>query len=55
MANLTRAIDDARSRRLAALASFEAVAASSKSSSHEPWCRESLHERFKGRCSWTST
>ncbi len=36
---------DARSRRLAALASFEAVATSSESASREPWCRESLHER----------
>lgn len=36
---------DARSRRLAALASFEAVATSTESASREPWCRESLHER----------
>lgn len=36
---------DARSRRLAALASFEAVAASSQSVSDEPWQRESLHDR----------
>lgn len=36
---------DARSRRLAALASFEAVATSSQSASREPWRRESLHER----------
>lgn len=36
---------DARSRRLAALSSFEAIAAASHSSSREPWSRESLHER----------
>jgi len=36
---------DARSRRLAALANFEAIAASSQSASREPWRRDSLHER----------
>jgi hypothetical protein len=36
---------DARSRRLAALAQFEAVAAGSSSASGVPWTRESLHER----------
>jgi predicted transcriptional regulator len=36
---------DARSRRLDALARFEAVAASSESSSAGPWSRGSLHER----------
>jgi hypothetical protein len=36
---------DARSRRLAALAQFEAVAEGSASSSSAPWTRESLHER----------
>jgi hypothetical protein len=35
---------DARSRRLAALAQFEAVAEGSASSSSAPWTRESLHE-----------
>jgi hypothetical protein len=41
---LTRYVD-ARSRRLEALARFEAVAASSQSSSEGPWSREALHER----------
>ena len=36
---------DGRSRRLAALAQFEAVAAGSSSASGAPWTRESLHER----------
>jgi hypothetical protein len=36
---------DARSRRLAALAQFEAVADGSSSASSAPWSRESLHER----------
>jgi hypothetical protein len=36
---------EARSRRLAALASFEAIAASSQSASREPWGSKSLHER----------
>lgn len=61
MANLTLAIDDAllqraremalgrtveaRSRRLEALAQFEAVASGSHSASRQPWSRESLHER----------
>jgi hypothetical protein len=36
---------DARSRRLAALAQFEAVARGSSSASSAPWSRESLHER----------
>ncbi len=36
---------DARSQRLEALASFEAVAASSQGISHQPWSRESLYER----------
>lgn len=36
---------DARSRRLEALSRFEAVAASSASSSAAAWSRESLHER----------
>jgi predicted transcriptional regulator len=36
---------DARSRRLAALERFEAVASGSESFSLEPWTRESLHER----------
>ena len=35
---------NARSRRLAALAQFEAIAVSSQSSSKEPWSRDSLHE-----------
>jgi hypothetical protein len=35
---------DARSRRLAALADFEAIATATHSSSSEPWSRESLHE-----------
>lgn len=41
---LTRYVD-ARIRRLEALASFEAVAASSQGISHQPWSRESLYER----------
>ncbi len=41
---LTRYVD-ARSRRLEALARFEAVAAGSQSASEGPWRRESLHER----------
>jgi hypothetical protein len=36
---------DARSRRLEALARFEAVASGSASSSASPWSRDSLHER----------
>ena len=36
---------DARSRRLEALARFEAVANGSASSSASPWSRDSLHER----------
>jgi hypothetical protein len=36
---------DARSRRLKALAQFEAVASSSESRSDGPWSRASLHER----------
>ncbi len=36
---------EASSRRLAALAQFEAVAAGSSSASGVPWTRESLHER----------
>jgi hypothetical protein len=36
---------DARSRRPAALAPFEAVADGSASASGAPWTRESLHER----------
>jgi hypothetical protein len=36
---------DARQRRLEALARFEAVAATSHSSSSAPWGRETLHER----------
>jgi hypothetical protein len=36
---------DARSRRLDALARFEAVAVGSRSSSAAPWSRDSLHER----------
>ncbi len=36
---------DARSRRLAALADFEAIAAETHVASAEPWSRESLHER----------
>lgn len=36
---------DARSRRLEALARFEAVASSSQCVSDGPWRRESLHER----------
>ncbi len=36
---------DARTRRLAALADFEVIAAATHSASHEPWSRESLHER----------
>ena len=35
---------DARSRRLAALAQFEAIAVSSQSASSEAWSRASLHE-----------
>ena len=35
---------DARTRRLAALAQFEAIAVSSQSASAEPWSRASLHE-----------
>lgn len=37
---------ETRSRRLEALAQFEAVASSSHSASQQPWSRESLHERF---------
>ena len=36
---------DARSRRLEALARFEAVAASAQSCSEGPWSRDALHER----------
>jgi hypothetical protein len=36
---------DARSRRLEALARFEAVATSSQSCSEGPWSRDALHER----------
>jgi hypothetical protein len=36
---------DARSRRLRALASFEAIAATTHSASSQPWSRESLYER----------
>ena len=36
---------DRRSRRLAALERFEAIATASASTSSEPWSRESLHER----------
>jgi hypothetical protein len=36
---------DARSRRLEALARFEAVAVSSQSCSEGPWSRDALHER----------
>ena len=36
---------EGRSRRLESLSRFEAVAASSQSSSAEPWTRDSLHER----------
>jgi hypothetical protein len=36
---------DARSRRLEALARFEAVAASSQSCSEGPWSRDALHKR----------
>ncbi len=36
---------DARSRRLAALSDFEAIAAATHSKTAEPWSRESLHER----------
>ena len=36
---------DARSRRLAALANFEAIASATRSASSEPWSRASLHER----------
>lgn len=36
---------DARSRRLEALADFEAVASSSNSCSDGPWSRASLHDR----------
>ena len=36
---------DARSRRLAALARFEAVSENSHSATEAPWSRESLHER----------
>jgi hypothetical protein len=36
---------DARSQRLQALARFESVAEASGSRSHEPWNRESLHQR----------
>ncbi len=36
---------DARSRRLEALADFEAIAATTHSTSAEPWSRASLHER----------
>ena len=36
---------DARSRRLEALAGFEAVAQASESLSEASWSRESLHER----------
>ena len=36
---------DSRSHRLASLDRFEAVANALKSSSSEPWSRESLHER----------
>ena len=35
---------DARTRRLQALAAFEAVAEASRSASGGPWSRESLHE-----------
>jgi hypothetical protein len=41
---LTRYVD-ARSQRLEALASFEAVAVTSQGISHQPWSRESLYER----------
>ncbi len=41
---LTRYVD-ARSRRLEALARFEAVAVSSQSCSEGPWSRDALHER----------
>jgi len=34
----------ARSRRLAALEGFEAVASASQSASQAPWSRESLHD-----------
>lgn len=36
---------EARSRRLEALAQFEAVASGSHSASREPWSREALHQR----------
>ena len=36
---------DARSRRLEALDDFEAIAATTCSTSAEPWSRASLHER----------
>ena len=36
---------DARSRRLTALARFEAVSENSHSATEAPWSRESLHER----------
>lgn len=36
---------DARSRRLEALARFEAVATCTHSASEGPWRREALHER----------
>jgi predicted transcriptional regulator len=36
---------DARSRRLAALSDFEAIAATTHNQTAEPWSRESLHER----------
>ena len=47
MDDLTSAIDDGCIGRLAALASFEAIAASSQNTSRKPWCRESLHERSR--------
>jgi hypothetical protein len=36
---------DSKTRRLEALARFEAIAGASCSASDQPWCRESLHER----------
>jgi hypothetical protein len=36
---------DARTRRLQALAAFEAVADASHSASSGPWSRDTLHER----------
>ena len=36
---------DARTRRLQALAAFEAMAAGSHSASSEPWSRDALHQR----------